>query len=107
MKTIFRNLISNATKFTPKDGCITITATQTNKHIEITVADTGVGIPPKTLPLLFKIENTVTTKGTANEVGTGLGLILCKEFVEKHKGKIWVESTEGKGSKFIFTLPSA
>jgi len=107
LKTIFRNLVSNAIKFSLRDGCITLTATATNGQIEITVADTGVGIPPETLPLLFQIENTITTKGTSNEAGTGLGLILCKEFIEKHKGKIWVESTEGKGSKFIFTLPSA
>jgi signal transduction histidine kinase/ligand-binding sensor domain-containing protein len=107
LKTVFRNLISNAIKFTPEEGIISITAVSDVSQVEVTVADTGVGIPEDTLPLLFKIENTVTTKGTGHEIGTGLGLILCKEFVEKHNGKIWVESIEGKGSKFKFTIPFA
>ncbi len=107
LKTIYRNLVSNAIKFTPENGIISIKSVLIDSIVELTVADTGVGIPPETLSQLFRIEATVTTKGTANETGTGLGLILCKEFVEKHNGKIWVESEEGKGSKFTFTLPIA
>jgi signal transduction histidine kinase len=105
LKTIFRNLVSNAIKFTPENGTVTIKAASSNLQVEVTVADTGVGIPKENLSLLFRIDATVTTKGTANEAGTGLGLILCKEFIEKHHGKIWVESEEGKGSQFKFTLP--
>lgn len=105
LKTIFRNLISNATKFTPENGSITINYALSGSQVEVTVADTGIGIPPENLSKLFRIDTNVSTKGTANETGTGLGLILCKEFVEKHNGKIWVESENGKGSKFKFTLP--
>jgi len=105
VKTIFRNLISNAIKFTPENGTITITATMDDLQVEITVSDTGVGISYENIPNLFRIDTSVSTKGTSNETGTGLGLILCKEFVEKHTGKIWVESEIDKGSKFKFTLP--
>jgi signal transduction histidine kinase/ligand-binding sensor domain-containing protein len=104
LKTICRNLISNAVKFTPENGRITISSVLIDAKVEITVTDTGVGIPPDTMSQLFRVDTTITTKGTANETGTGLGLILCKEFVEKHCGKIWVESEEGKGSSFKFTL---
>jgi PAS domain S-box-containing protein len=107
IKTIFRNLISNAVKFTGNGGEITISAVSDNNKIEITVADTGVGIPEKIQRLLFKIDTNVSTKGTSNETGTGLGLILCREFVEKHKGTIWVESIPGFGSSFKFTLSTA
>jgi signal transduction histidine kinase len=110
LKTIFRNLVSNAIKFSHENGSITLKSAVIDQQIEVTVADTGIGIPPENLSLLFRIDTTVTTKGTANETGTGLGLILCKEFVEKHNGKIWVESDpdsnrEDKGSEFKFTLP--
>ncbi len=109
LSTIIRNLISNAIKFTHKGGEITIkahTITDENNHkfIEITVKDSGVGISPEKQTKLFKMTEDISTKGTENEAGTGLGLILCKEFVEKHGGKIWVESEVGKGSKFIITL---
>jgi signal transduction histidine kinase len=73
--------------------------------VEITVADTGVGIPEENIRKLFRIDTSITTIGTAQEKGTGLGLLLCKEFIEKHGGKIWVESTMNKGSEFKFTLP--
>ena len=105
LKTIFRNLISNATKFTPENGSITINYALSGSQVEVSVADTGIGIPPENLSKLFRIDTNVSTKGTANETGTGLGLILCKEFIGKHNGKIWVESEEGKGSEFKFTLP--
>jgi signal transduction histidine kinase len=105
LKTIFRNLISNAIKFTPNNGQIIIKAIAEESQLEVTIEDTGIGIPKDILPRLFQIETTVTTRGTAHEQGTGLGLILCKEFIEKHHGKIWVESIEDKGSQFKFTLP--
>jgi len=105
LKTIIRNLLSNAIKFSHEQGNISLKSAIIDQQVEITVADTGVGIPAENLPRLFRIDATVTTKGTANETGTGLGLILCKEFIEKHNGKIWVESKEGKGSEFKFILP--
>ena len=105
--SILRNLISNAIKFTDKGGKIFISVKQVNKNLKIEVSDTGVGIPKDVIGKLFHIEESVTTLGTNKEEGTGLGLILCKDFVQKHCGKIWVESEQGKGSKFIFTIPHA
>jgi len=105
ISTILRNLISNAIKFTPSGGTIDIYATSDRNNVEIKVSDNGVGMDEKIINRLFKIEENVTSIGTANEKGTGLGLILCHEFVEKHGGKIWVESKPGKGSAFYFTLP--
>jgi signal transduction histidine kinase len=105
LNTILRNIVSNAIKFTPRDGSIIITAENENDKIKLTVTDNGVGIEPENLQKLFRIETKFKTKGTDNESGTGLGLILCKEFIEKHNGKIWAESEFGKGTKFIFTLP--
>jgi signal transduction histidine kinase len=107
LKTILRNLLSNAIKFTHENGIISLFASLKEDHVEISVSDSGVGIPEEKIPLLFKIETNASTKGTSNESGSGLGLILCKEFVEKHHGKIWVESKEGVGSQFKFTLPLA
>lgn len=105
--TIFRNLISNAIKFTPKNGTIIISSEKliNNNFLEISVTDTGVGIPKDIIDDLFHIDKNTSTEGTENESGTGLGLILCKEFTEKHGGKIWVESELEKGSKFKFTMP--
>ncbi|MFZ4457251.1 MAG: hybrid sensor histidine kinase/response regulator [Bacteroidales bacterium] len=105
VQTVLRNLLMNAIKFSNKGGEITISAAEQEHSFEITVKDNGVGISPENIQKLFKIENSITTKGTANEKGTGLGLMLCKEFVEKHGGKIWVESELGKGSAFKFTIP--
>ena len=103
--TVIRNLISNALKYTPKGGEIKIYTKKADKEIEITIEDNGVGISEEDKLKLFRIDINHSTSGTNNEQGTGLGLILCKEFVEKNAGKIWVESIEGKGSKFKFTLP--
>ncbi|MHC1703900.1 MAG: histidine kinase N-terminal 7TM domain-containing protein [Tenuifilaceae bacterium] len=103
-RTIMRNLISNALKFTRSDGTVEIEAKQYNKNVEIKIKDNGVGIPSDKIPHLFTIDENITTKGTANESGTGLGLLLCKEFVESQGGRIWVESTEGEGSTFYFSL---
>lgn len=102
---VVRNLISNALKFTPHHGMVTITATEENRHWEIAIRDTGVGMDRVTLERLFKDKDTTSTYGTDNEKGTGLGLSLCSEMVEKNKGKIWAESIPRKGSTFYFTLP--
>jgi PAS domain S-box-containing protein len=104
LKTILRNLISNAIKFTNNGGKIDIRIEQSGANITFSVSDNGVGIAPELVNKLFDITQTYTTKGTANESGTGLGLMLCKDFVEKHGGTLWVESEVGKGSKFIFSL---
>ena len=106
MKTVISNLLNNAIKFTNEKGKVKIDAIQREHFIEISISDNGVGVPPETLPKLFHIEESVSTRGTDNEDGTGLGLLLCKEFIEKHQGKIWVESELGKGSKFTFTIPN-
>jgi two-component system, sensor histidine kinase and response regulator len=105
IRLVMRNLISNALKFTRENGEIRIDCRQSNDELEITVMDNGVGIPEETLPLLFRLDEHYSTEGTRNERGSGLGLILCKEFVEENGGRIWVESRVGEGSRFQFTLP--
>ncbi len=105
LSTIFRNLISNAIKFTPRNGKIVVTAEKHNGETLISVQDTGIGIPADMIPILFKIGAKTSRPGTEGESSTGLGLILCKEYIEKHRGKIWVESTEGIGTTFYFTIP--
>jgi len=106
LKTILRNLISNAIKFTHKNGKVEVKAVIDYKQVEISVSDSGIGMTKETMAKLFRIDTNLSTRGTENEKGTGLGLFLCKEFVEKHAGKIWVESESGKGSVFKFVLPS-
>jgi len=103
--TVLRNLISNAIKFTPLNGQIKIHTRVFAQQLEISIADTGVGIKEEILPQLFQLDANIKTDGTENESGTGLGLILCKEFVEKHGGQIWDHSKEGKGSTFAFSIP--
>ena len=105
--SILRNLIVNAVKFTNNNGKITIKAIKhpNEEFAIIQIEDSGVGISKDDIDKLFNIEFSHTTIGSSGEKGTGLGLILCKEFVEKHGGKIWVESEVGKGSKFYFTIP--
>lgn len=105
LKTILRNLVSNAIKFANIGGQIDIFAEYNPENVTITVSDNGIGINPDKLSKLFDAAQLHSTVGTNNEKGTGLGLLLCKDFVEKHGGKIWVESEEGKGSNFKFTLP--
>jgi len=105
LKTVLRNLVSNAIKYTNKNGEVNINAEENFGNIIISVSDNGIGIANDELTKLFNISEVITTKGTANERGTGLGLLLCKDFVVKHGGKIWVESEVGKGSDFKFTLP--
>jgi len=104
-KTVLRNLISNAIKFTNINGAINVDAHTTDYEVTFTVSDNGIGIEKENLPKLFDFTQKFSLKGTAQEKGTGLGLLLCKEFVEKHGGKIWVESELGKGSDFKFTIP--
>ena len=107
MNTVLRNLISNALKFTDNGGQVIILANEWKDALEIAVQDTGVGINPEAMEKLFKIEHKHTTLGTAREKGTGLGLMLCKEFVEQSGGNLQAESQLGKGSIFRFTIPKA
>jgi signal transduction histidine kinase len=106
INSVLLNLLSNAVKFTHRHGSITVTARiQSNQTALIAVEDTGMGIHQRDLERLFKIGEKVGAIGTEGELSTGLGLILCREFVEKHGGKIWADSHAGKGSVFSFTLP--
>jgi signal transduction histidine kinase len=103
--TIIRNLLSNAVQFTPDKGKVVVSARRKGNHLEISVKDNGIGIEKDDLESIFKIETQVRISSTAGKQGSGLGLILCKEFVERHGGKIWAESEFGKGSTFRFTIP--
>jgi len=105
INTVVRNLVSNAVKFTNSGDLITIDAAIKKDIIEVIVSDTGVGIPDNNVTGLFRIDSNVSTQGTNEEQGTGLGLIITREFVEKNGGTIYVESEESKGTKFIFTVP--
>jgi len=104
--TIMRNLISNAVKFTPLNGSVIIDAKRMDTNIEISITDDGIGMTKNQINNLFRIDKKESRSGTANEKGTGLGLLLCKEFVEKHNGQIWVESEVSKGSTFYFSIPA-
>jgi len=106
IRTILRNLISNAIKFTHVNGQIMLSVLKNPHETLISVSDNGVGIPKASLDMLFRIDQNKSTRGTQNESGTGLGLILCRELTEKHGGAIWVESEPGKGSTFTFSIPS-
>ncbi|MFO7672110.1 MAG: hybrid sensor histidine kinase/response regulator [Lutibacter sp.] len=105
ISTVLRNLISNAIKFTKSGGNIVISSSENQNELTISVKDSGVGISKDRIEKLFRLDESYSTTGTNNEKGTGLGLILCKEFVEKHNSKIWAESEEGIGSTFYFTIP--
>ena len=111
LKTVLRNLIENAIKYTPQGGRVTVNADQPDidqkgDRVIISVRDNGIGIPEDEIPGLFAIDKQFQTPGTNNEKGTGLGLLLCKELVEKSHGQIFVESKTGKGSRFSFTIPT-
>jgi PAS domain S-box-containing protein len=112
LSTVIRNLLSNAVKFTPHNGTIEINAclksmNDNQSFVEIAVKDNGVGIPEEKKLHIFDFAQSTVSSGTDKEKGSGLGLILCKDFVEKHGGQIWVESNAGQGSTFLFTLPYA
>jgi len=104
---VFRNLILNAIKFTEVGGIVTVDAVEKGGFVQVSISDNGVGISPDVQKILFEKTTGYSTRGTANEKGTGLGLILCKEFVERNGGSIWLESEVGKGSTFFFTLKKA
>ena len=107
INTVVRNLISNAIKFTPEGGTIRVGIKRENSRIHLFVADNGIGMSPKVVEKVFRIDSKHSTTGTANEKGTGLGLILCREFVERNGGKIGVQSRPGKGSVFSFSFPES
>ncbi len=105
INTVVRNLVSNAIKFTPTGGKIVVSSNKRDDLLEISVSDSGIGMSHDKIEKLFRIDEQVVQNGTENETGTGLGLILCKEFVEQHKGEIIVKSEVNQGSTFTFTLP--
>ena len=105
IETVLRNLINNAIKFTPENGIIEIKAVQVGGEVKISVSDNGIGINENDIQNLFRIDSKVKRKGTNDEDGSGLGLILCKEFVDKNNGKIWAERNRHKGSSFLFVIP--
>ncbi|MCW0483357.1 PAS domain-containing sensor histidine kinase [Gaoshiqia sediminis] len=106
VQAILRNFLSNALKFTPNGGEITFSVHHREGFVDLTIADTGIGMPPKTIAKLFKIGEIISSPGTNDETGSGLGLILCHELVEKTGGKISVQSEPGKGSKFTISFES-
>ena len=105
ISSVIRNLINNAIKFTNTNGRVEIWAQETASEVEISITDSGVGIDNDDLDKIFQLNSSISNKGTANEEGTGLGLLLCKEFIQMNNGRIWVKSIKGKGSTFSFTLP--
>jgi PAS domain S-box-containing protein len=107
ISSVLRNLVSNAIKFTHPGGTVSIRAEKNNRELLVSISDDGVGLTNSAIENLFSNENSISTAGTMQERGTGLGLLLCKEFIHKHDGRIWVESIQGMGSKFNFTIPSA
>ena len=105
LKTVFRNLLSNAVKYSYRSGEVIVNATADDTVVVVSVKDQGMGIPAENIDNIFRIDAKYSVPGTENEQGTGLGLKLCKEFIEKQNGRIWVESVEKKGSEFKFTIP--
>jgi CheY-like chemotaxis protein len=105
-ESLIRNLVFNATKFTPKGGTISLAAAlKPGDYAEISIRDTGIGMDQNTLDKLFRLDGQIHRSGTEGEPSTGLGLIICRDFIEKHGGKLWAESEENKGSTFFFTIP--
>ena len=105
LETVIGNLVDNAIKFSLQDEMILVSGYSTGENVVIRVEDYGVGMPPEKLEKLFRIDEDISSAGTLNEKGTGLGLIICKEFAEKHGGTIKVESREGKGTAFVVYIP--
>jgi len=106
VKTVIRNLINNAIKFTPKDGTITISTSSQDGRLRVSISDTGVGMSNEQVNNVFSIDKKTSTNGTNGEKGTGLGLPLCKDLLKRNHGDIWAESESGMGSQFHFTLPT-
>ncbi|MBD0257388.1 MAG: HAMP domain-containing histidine kinase, partial [Cytophagales bacterium] len=104
---VLRNLLQNAVKFTHPSGSVVVEARQTGSAVTLSVSDTGVGMSPEAVGKLFNLGTHFTSRGTANESGAGLGLILCQELVEKNKGTLSVTSQPGQGTTFTVTLPAA
>ena len=104
---VIRNLLTNAIKFTPENGTVTVSASDKGKEIEVVISDTGVGMSEEVIAKIFRATSNYTTFGTKGEKGSGLGLILCKEFVEKNGGELSVKSEVGSGTSFAFTIPAA
>lgn len=105
MSGLVRNLLTNSIKFNKTDGKVTIKAVTKDKTTLVSIEDSGIGMSEELKKNLFRIGEKVSRKGTNDESGTGLGLLLCKDFIDKHNGKIWVESVENEGSTFYFTIP--
>jgi signal transduction histidine kinase len=106
LESVIRNLATNALKFTNKGGKILISAKPTSDNaVEVSIKDTGIGMSKDIIEKLFRIDEYTCRQGTEGEPSTGLGLILCKDFIDKHEGRIWAESTNGMGSTFYFTMP--
>ena len=103
--SVIQNIVTNAIKFTPKGGQVKVSASSESTKLKVVVSDTGVGMNEEQLSKLFRLDKASSSKGTDEETGTGLGLIIAREFIEKHNGKIWAESELGKGSKFCFDIP--
>ena len=107
INSVFLNLITNSIKFMKRGGMIKLSADHDDSYITVMIMDNGIGMSKENLEKLFRIDEHFSTAGTSNEMGTGLGLILCKELIEKNNGKIWVKSEEEIGTTFFFTLPKA
>jgi signal transduction histidine kinase len=107
INSVIRNLVTNAVKFTERDKKVEIQLNPKDKEVEVSIMDEGIGISSEQLEKLFRIDEKFKSTGTAGEKGTGLGLIICREFVEKNGGEIHVRSSPGKGSVFSFTIPMA
>jgi len=105
IKTVIRNLIANSVKFTPPGGKVDVSSRKQGNMVRVTVTDNGVGMSKDQAEKVFSLDQKTSTTGTAGEEGTGLGLPLCKDMLERNGGHIWVESNPGKGSRFHFTLP--
>jgi signal transduction histidine kinase len=106
VSTVIRNLMNNGIKFTPKGGEVKISAKKEKDFVKVSISDTGIGIKKESIEKLFRIDDSYKRAGTEGEEGSGLGLIVCKEFIDKNGGKIWVESEQDQGSRFIFTIPA-
>lgn len=105
LDTAVRNLLSNAIKFTPPGGTVELTSTEDDAHLVVTIADNGIGVPAEYVESVFQVGSRTQRKGTSGEQGSGLGLVLCREFITKHHGRIWLESNEGEGTRVSFTIP--